>query len=102
MSINVSENKRKLGNLNQIVKSILDEYDSNQAFLELEFTETAIMSDPEMAQKELDAIHQLGLKISVDDFGTGLSSLTTTDPAGPRRHRLAAWAAVRALHPSGP
>ena len=75
VSINVSANQLKLGNLNQIVKSILDEYDINPAFLELEFTETAIMSDPEMAQKELDAIHQLGLKISVDDFGTGLSSL---------------------------
>lgn len=43
--------------------------------LELELTETAIMSDPANAKKILSSIRGLGIKIAVDDFGTGYSSL---------------------------
>ena len=43
--------------------------------LEVEVTETAMMSDPETAAMIIDELHQAGIRISMDDFGTGQSSL---------------------------
>ena len=43
--------------------------------LELEITETAIMGDPEMAFEIVEQLRTEGIRISLDDFGTGQSSL---------------------------
>ena len=43
--------------------------------LELEITETAIMGDPEMAFEIVEQLRAEGIRISLDDFGTGQSSL---------------------------
>ncbi len=43
--------------------------------LEIEVTETAVMSDPETASMIIDELHNAGIRISMDDFGTGQSSL---------------------------
>ena len=43
--------------------------------LEIEVTETAIMSDPEVAAKIIEELHDAHVRISMDDFGTGQSSL---------------------------
>ena len=43
--------------------------------LELEITETVIMSNNESNFDLLNKIHSLGVKIALDDFGTGYSSL---------------------------
>lgn len=43
--------------------------------LEIEVTETAMMSDPETAADIVDSLHKAGVRISMDDFGTGQSSL---------------------------
>lgn len=44
--------------------------------LELEITETAMMNDPEAAAKVVDELHAAGIRVSLDDFGTGQSSLS--------------------------
>ena len=43
--------------------------------IELEVTETGMMSDPETAAKVLADLSKAGVRISMDDFGTGQSSL---------------------------
>ena len=43
--------------------------------LELEVTESAIMTDPLKARRLLVELSDLGVRISIDDFGTGYSSL---------------------------
>ena len=43
--------------------------------LEIEVTETAMMTDPETAAMIIDDLHHAGVRISMDDFGTGQSSL---------------------------
>jgi EAL domain-containing protein (putative c-di-GMP-specific phosphodiesterase class I) len=42
--------------------------------LELEITETSIMSDPQRVIRTLHQIRQLGVRFAIDDFGTGYSS----------------------------
>jgi EAL domain-containing protein (putative c-di-GMP-specific phosphodiesterase class I)/GGDEF domain-containing protein len=42
--------------------------------LELEITETSIMSDPQRVIRTLNQIRQLGAHFAIDDFGTGYSS----------------------------
>ncbi|SES86501.1 diguanylate cyclase (GGDEF) domain-containing protein [Marinobacter segnicrescens] len=46
------------------------------SLLELELTETAMMHDPDYAQRCLRELSQLGISFALDDFGTGYSSLT--------------------------
>ena len=44
--------------------------------LTIEITETSVMSDASRAAATLDRLNQLGVRLSVDDYGTGYSSLT--------------------------
>lgn len=57
------------------LKRLLREYEVPGHLVELEITESTIMSDPSRAEAALARIHRLGVKLSVDDFGTGYSSL---------------------------
>jgi diguanylate cyclase (GGDEF)-like protein len=43
--------------------------------LELEITESMVMRDPDRAVEVMEALHAMGVVISIDDFGTGHSSL---------------------------
>jgi diguanylate cyclase (GGDEF)-like protein/PAS domain S-box-containing protein len=45
------------------------------ASVELEITETALMSDPEKAAEVLHILTRAGVRVAMDDFGTGFSSL---------------------------
>lgn len=57
------------------IRSLMQEYGLEPGALEVEITETALMHDPEQAAARLDRIAALGVKISIDDYGTGYSSL---------------------------
>ncbi|MGI4733394.1 MAG: putative bifunctional diguanylate cyclase/phosphodiesterase [Janthinobacterium lividum] len=46
------------------------------ALLTLELTESAIISDAQAAVGTIDALRALGVKLSIDDYGTGQSTLT--------------------------
>lgn len=43
--------------------------------LEFEITESALMEDPEGARRSLADLHELGIRLYIDDYGTGYSSL---------------------------
>jgi EAL domain-containing protein (putative c-di-GMP-specific phosphodiesterase class I) len=50
-------------------------HDTDPSRLELEITETALMSDPQKALAVIRVLTQAGVRIAIDDFGTGFSSL---------------------------
>ncbi|MDQ3777517.1 MAG: EAL domain-containing protein, partial [Actinomycetota bacterium] len=57
------------------VMEILQKWNVDPSALELEITETTIMSDPARATAVLRRLKDLGITLSIDDFGTGYSSL---------------------------
>jgi diguanylate cyclase (GGDEF)-like protein/PAS domain S-box-containing protein len=57
------------------VAELLAAHDVPAHLLELEVTESAIMIDPVRAQQMLEQLSALGLRISIDDFGSGYTSL---------------------------
>jgi EAL domain-containing protein (putative c-di-GMP-specific phosphodiesterase class I) len=46
------------------------------SLLQLELTERSVMTEPERSRDVLRQIRDLGIMISIDDFGTGFSSLS--------------------------
>ena len=55
--------------------SALARWDVPPHLLDLEITETIIMTDPERARRVLTELAEMGVTLSIDDFGTGYSSL---------------------------
>ena len=76
VSVNISSLQLSRSNIVQRIKSILDETGLPPARLELEITESVLITDPEKAVRTLNEISALGVAIAMDDFGKGYSSLT--------------------------
>jgi diguanylate cyclase (GGDEF)-like protein len=58
------------------VERLLSEYSVSPELLTLEVTETTMMTDSARARLVLAALSELGVTLSIDDYGTGYSSLT--------------------------
>ncbi|MCM3729242.1 EAL domain-containing protein [Neobacillus cucumis] len=76
ISVNLSPKQFQRQNLVGIIISLLKETGLSPNSLELEVTEGIVMKNPEEAVLVLQELKQLGIKISIDDFGTGFSSLS--------------------------
>ena len=57
------------------VAALLDKWDVPPAALELEITENTILTNATRAQDVLDRLSALGVRLAIDDFGKGHSSL---------------------------
>jgi EAL domain-containing protein (putative c-di-GMP-specific phosphodiesterase class I) len=66
----------KRGNLEQSVISALEESCLPANRLELELTESMLISDTDAVLATVKRLKQLGVSLSIDDFGTGYSSLS--------------------------
>jgi EAL domain-containing protein (putative c-di-GMP-specific phosphodiesterase class I) len=76
VSINLSSMQFRQPNLVEMVLQALTLFAVDPAHLELELTESVVMSDVEASIATLGGLKALGLNISIDDFGTGYSSLS--------------------------
>jgi diguanylate cyclase (GGDEF)-like protein/PAS domain S-box-containing protein len=75
MAVNLSARQFRQPNLVEMIEQILNEFDIPPSLLELELTESVMMDNIEETTETLQRLKVLGLKIAVDDFGTGVSSL---------------------------
>ncbi len=58
------------------ITAILNETGLEPCYLELELTENVLMQDAEYANPVLQTLSELGVKLAIDDFGIGYSSLS--------------------------
>ena len=58
------------------IRKLLDRHHVPPSMLQLEITESSIMTEPGRARRVLQALHGMGIHIAIDDFGTGYSSLS--------------------------
>jgi EAL domain-containing protein (putative c-di-GMP-specific phosphodiesterase class I) len=75
MSINLSTVNLKEQDLIPFFNALLQETQADPSKIYLELTETSMMSNPLDAIEVLDQIREIGIQISIDDFGSGYSSL---------------------------
>ena len=74
MAVNVSGRQFGLPDFPNRVAAILAETGLQPAQLELEITESVVMSDESWAEQALSQLKTLGITLAIDDFGTGYSS----------------------------
>jgi len=75
VAVNVSSRQFVEGDLEGVVRAALERHAVEPGLLELELTESALMSNAEHTTEVLTRLKALGLRVGIDDFGTGYSSL---------------------------
>ena len=75
VSVNISARDLLTPDLTERFAQLLAEHGCNAPWIGLEITESAILDDPGQALRNLERLHALGCRISIDDYGTGYSSL---------------------------
>ena len=75
LSFNLSPSQLVDQNTGLHILSILDRTGFDPRRLEIEITETGLMTDPVSAEKIVEDLKRCGIRVSLDDFGTGQSSL---------------------------
>ena len=75
MAVNLSIRQLRQPTLGEFVTKTLGESGLEARNLELEITEGIMMGDNQAAMRFLNEMHELGVQLSIDDFGTGFSSL---------------------------
>jgi len=75
IAVNISSHNLRDDRLKLLVEELLQHTGIAGHYLYLEVTEKVMMQDIHHDDNVLCALHSLGIKISIDDFGTGFSSL---------------------------
>ncbi|WP_085300547.1 EAL domain-containing protein [Cognaticolwellia mytili] len=76
LSVNFSAKHFSDKNLISSIKKQLDYFELPANALKIEITESAFIFEPEKAIKTMNELHEMGVLLSLDDFGTGFSSLS--------------------------
>ncbi len=76
VSVNLSPSQFRGSGLIHSIRRALDDAGLDPQYLEVELTESAVMSDPEESIAILEQLSAMGVLVSVDDFGTGYSSMS--------------------------
>lgn len=76
VSVNLSARQFDQDNLLQEVEEALRVSGLQPELLELEITETVMLTNPDKTMKMLNLLRLQGIRVTIDDFGTGYSSLS--------------------------
>jgi len=75
ISVNVSRINLYNSEFVQTLRDLVDKYDIPTRLLELEFTESAYVDNPQLMLQTMSNLQEFGFKVEMDDFGSGYSSL---------------------------
>jgi diguanylate cyclase len=75
VAVNLSASDLLDTELPSLIHSLLANLDLPPSALHVEITETVLLSDGERSLRVLERLNQLGLRVAIDDYGTGYSSL---------------------------
>lgn len=75
VAVNVSPAQFEAADLVPEILALLREYDVEPELLELEITESMLMSDFTATRNRVEQLQETDISISIDDFGTGFSNL---------------------------
>ncbi len=75
LAVNLSALQLRLPTSLEMVRDAIRTSDVDPSMLSLEITESALMGDVETSARAMHALRELGVRLAVDDFGTGHSSL---------------------------
>jgi len=75
LAINVSAKQFKKDDFVSHIQDVMKQYNINPNKLKLELLETLFVEDQEKVAKKMESLKTLGINLSLDDFGTGFSSL---------------------------
>lgn len=76
ISVNVSGKQFERPDVVETLSRIIDESALAHKYVELEITESVLMSNPKVLGEKLIDLKALGIEVAIDDFGTGYSSLS--------------------------
>ena len=76
ISVNFSMVELYQSDLIDFIKYMIAKYDLNPKYLEIEITESSALGDLKYVVQVINELKGLGIKVSMDDFGTGFSSLS--------------------------
>lgn len=76
MSINLSVHQLLRSRIVEEITELIESCGVEPSRLELEVTESAMMTDPDRTERIVRALHEHGIGIALDDFGMGYSSLS--------------------------
>jgi EAL domain-containing protein (putative c-di-GMP-specific phosphodiesterase class I) len=76
VAINVAAAELRQPDFPETVRSVLQSHSIDPGLIELEFSERSLMDDSADARKCLHALKDIGVRLAVDDFGTGRSHLS--------------------------
>jgi diguanylate cyclase (GGDEF)-like protein len=76
MSVNISARQFRRPDLASMIEEILHDTGLNPRRLELELTEGTLMENTDVSITTLTHLKEMGVRVSVDDFGTGYCSLS--------------------------
>jgi diguanylate cyclase (GGDEF)-like protein/PAS domain S-box-containing protein len=75
LAINLSMRNLHDPQLPETFERLLKRHGLAAGWLQVEITESALMADPEHSMRVLTALERMGIRLAVDDYGTGYSSL---------------------------
>lgn len=79
VSVNLSVGMFWTGSLHSMISSALDESGLDPCLLELEITESMVLHDIHEIIRQIERLREMGVRISMDDFGSGYSSIGLLD-----------------------
>jgi diguanylate cyclase (GGDEF)-like protein len=88
VAVNVSALQFRDHGLLETVQRALHEHSIAPGELEIELTESTLMSDTDATQRTVAALRELGVSLVVDDFGTGYSSLAYLKRLHPEKVKI--------------